>query len=266
VLGQLQALRGVEVLAVGCTTPSMSATTRSRRPARRAAAGRSPSPAAPAPDITIRTSGELLADDPQRVGQRGQHDDRGAVLVVVEDRDVEQLAQPALDLEAARRGDVLEVDAAEDRRDELTVRTISSTSWVSRQIGQASMSANRLNSAALPSITGSAAAGPMLPSPSTAEPSVTTATVLRLMVSRRTSSGCSAMARQTRATPGRVGHRQVVAGAQRHLGAHLDLAAEVQQEGPVVMEYDEVLGGLSMLMPLVSRSACCQRSPGASPR
>ena len=60
---------------------------------------------------------ELLADHPQRVGQRGEHDDRGAVLVVVEDGDVEHVAQPALDLEAARRGDVLEVDAAVDRGD-----------------------------------------------------------------------------------------------------------------------------------------------------
>ena len=84
----------------------------------------------------------------------------------------------------------------------LTVRMISSVSVVSRQIGKASMSANRLNSAALPSMTGSAASGPMLPRPSTAVPSVTTATVLRLMVSRRASAGFSAMARQTRATPG----------------------------------------------------------------
>ncbi len=84
----------------------------------------------------------------------------------------------------------------------VTVRTISSTSWVSRQIGHASMSANRLNSAALPSITGIAAVGPMLPRPSTAEPSETTATLLRLTVSRRASSGRSAMARHTRATPG----------------------------------------------------------------
>jgi hypothetical protein len=59
-----------------------------------------------------------------------------------------------------------------------------------------------LKSTALPSITGMAAAGPMLPSPSTADPSVTTATVLRLMVSLRASSGLEAMARQTRATPG----------------------------------------------------------------
>ena len=73
---------------------------------------------------------------------------------------------------------------------------------MSRQTGQASTSANRLNSAAFPSITGSAAAGPMLPRPSTADPSVTTATVLRLIVSRRASSGFFAIARQIRATPG----------------------------------------------------------------
>src|SRR5690349_6998358 len=42
----------------------------------------------------------------------------------------------------------------------------------------------------------------MLPRPSTAEPSLTTATVLRLMVSRRASAGFSAIAMQTRATPG----------------------------------------------------------------
>ena len=72
-----------------------------------------------------------------------------------------------------------------------TALTISSVSWVARQMGQASMSAKRLKSAALPSITGSAAPGPMLPSPSTAEPSVTTATELPLIVSFRTSSGFS---------------------------------------------------------------------------
>ena len=83
-----------------------------------------------------------------------------------------------------------------------TVRTISSVSWVSRQIGQASMSPNLLNSAALPSITGSAAPGPMLPRPSTADPSVTTATELPLIVSRETSSGFLARAMLTRPTPG----------------------------------------------------------------
>ena len=60
---------------------------------------------------------ELLAGDLERVEQRGEDDDGGAVLVVVEDRDAEVL-QARLDLEAARRGDVLEVDAAEHRRDQ----------------------------------------------------------------------------------------------------------------------------------------------------
>ena len=145
----------------------------------------------------------LLADDLQRVDQGGEHDDGGAVLVVVEDRDVERLAQPLLDLEAARRGDVLEVDAAEGRGDRSTARTISSVSWVSRQIGKASTPPNSLKSSALPSMTGIAPSGPMLPRPSTAVPSVTTATVLlldRQVV--REARGRRAMAMQTRATPG----------------------------------------------------------------
>ena len=95
------------------------------------------------------------------------------------------------------------------------------------------MSANRLNSAALPSITGSAAPGPMLPSPSTAEPSVTTATELPLIVSRRTSSGLFGQRQADPADARRVGHRQVVAGAQRDLRRDLDLAADVEQEGAV---------------------------------
>src|SRR5581483_8312171 len=48
-----------------------------------------------------------------RVDQAGGGDDRGAVLVVVEDGNVEQLAQALLDDEAFRRLDVLEIDAAE---------------------------------------------------------------------------------------------------------------------------------------------------------
>ncbi len=83
-----------------------------------------------------------------------------------------------------------------------TVSTIWSTSCVSRQIGQASMSAKPLNSAALPSMTGIAACGPMLPRPSTADPSLTTATLLRLTVRRRASSLSAAIAMQMRATPG----------------------------------------------------------------
>ena len=57
-----------------------------------------------------------------------------------------------------------------------TVSTISSTSVVSRTSGTASTPPKSLNSSALPSITGSAARGPMSPSPRTAVPSDTTAT------------------------------------------------------------------------------------------
>ena len=145
----------------------------------------------------------LLVDDLQRVLERGQHDHRGAVLVVVEDRDVEQLLEPLLDLEALRRGDVLEVDAAEHRRDAHDgLDDLVGGRATSRQIGKASTPANSLNSSALPSITGRAAAGPMSPRPSTAVPSVTMATVFFLIVSSWASSGSAAIALHTRATPG----------------------------------------------------------------
>ena len=84
----------------------------------------------------------------------------------------------------------------------VTAATISSTSCVSRQIGQASTPPNSLNSSALPSITGIAASGPMLPRPSTALPSETTATVFFLIVRFHAASRFSAIAEQTRATPG----------------------------------------------------------------
>ncbi len=83
-----------------------------------------------------------------------------------------------------------------------TVSTIASGSWVSRQIGNASTSANSLNSIALPSITGIAASGPMSPSPSTALPSETTATVLRLIVYSNAFWRSAKISWQTRATPG----------------------------------------------------------------
>ena len=60
---------------------------------------------------------DVLAGDFQRIEQAGGDDDGGAVLIVVEHGNVQQLAQPLLDLEAGRGGDVLQVDAAEARRD-----------------------------------------------------------------------------------------------------------------------------------------------------
>ena len=79
---------------------------------------------------------------------------------------------------------------------------IRSGSFVSRQIGNASTSANSLKSIALPSMTGIAASGPMSPRPSTAEPSETTATVFFLIVNSKAFWRSAAISWQTRATPG----------------------------------------------------------------
>ena len=69
-------------------------------------------PAAPAP---LQTSLVFLMSRPvrsQRVDQAGGRDDGGAVLVVMEHRNVHQFAQALLDDEALRRLDVFEIDAA----------------------------------------------------------------------------------------------------------------------------------------------------------
>ena len=112
------------------------------------------------------------------------------------------LLQLLLDLEAARRGDVLEVDAAERGRDQLD--------GPHDLVGVGRVQADRervdagelLEQAALALHHRHRRAGPMSPRPSTAVPSETTATVLRLIVYWKALSASSAIARQTRATPG----------------------------------------------------------------
>ena len=66
--------------------------------------------------------------------------------------------------------------APNDGRSRTIVSTISSGSLVASTIGMESRPPKVLNSALLPSITGSDADGPMSPSPSTALPSLITAT------------------------------------------------------------------------------------------
>ena len=83
-----------------------------------------------------------------------------------------------------------------------TVSTISSTSFVSRQIGNASTPPNSLKSMDFPSITGIAASGPISPRPRTAVPSDTTATMLPLHVYLYTSALLSRIFLQGSATPG----------------------------------------------------------------
>ena len=83
-----------------------------------------------------------------------------------------------------------------------TVSTILSGSLCRGRSGRRRRSANSLNSIALPSITGIEASGPMSPRPSTALPSVTTATVFFLIVNSKAFERSPAISVQTRATPG----------------------------------------------------------------
>jgi len=73
---------------------------------------------------------------------------------------------------------------------------------VSKTIGKAFTPANCLKRAHFPSITGSAASGPIFPSPRTADPSDITATVFPLRVYFFASSLSCAIARHGSATPG----------------------------------------------------------------
>ena len=66
------------------------------------------------PDVAELAIGQMAGVDQAR-----RADDRGAVLVVVEHRNFHPLAQCLLDHEAVGRGNVLEVDAAEGRLEQL---------------------------------------------------------------------------------------------------------------------------------------------------
>ena len=58
---------------------------------------------------------DLLAGEGERVLDRGPHDDRGAMLVVMEHRDFHARLELVFDLEAFGRLEILQVDAAEGR-------------------------------------------------------------------------------------------------------------------------------------------------------
>ena len=83
-----------------------------------------------------------------------------------------------------------------------TVSIILEGSLVSIQIGTASTSPKVLNSAALPSITGIAASGPISPRPSTRVPSLTIATILPRQVYSKDKSLFSLISLHGSATPG----------------------------------------------------------------
>src|SRR5918994_2118845 len=176
---------------------------------------------------------QVLADHPQGVGQGGQDDDGRAVLIVVEHRDVERLPQPALDLEAAGGGDVLQVDPTVaggqqlDRADDLVGvlggqadRPGVDPGELLEQQGLALHHRQRR----------------MGPDVAEAEHGRAVGDHGHGVALDGELAGVARVGRDRPADPGHpggVGHRQVVAGAQRHLGGDLELAAQVEQEGPV---------------------------------
>ena len=177
--------------------------------------------------------GQLAADAAQRVGQRSEYDDRRAVLVVVEDRDVEPLAQPCLDLEAARRGDVLEVDASEARRDRgddvddpvgvLGVEADRPRIDVGEPLEQGALALHHRQCGTGSDVAQSEYGGAVGDDRD----------AVALHGQPRDVLGVLGQREADPPDTGGVGHRQVVAGAQRHLGVDLDLAADVQQERAV---------------------------------
>ncbi len=70
-------------------------------------------PALPAPLMTTRQSSFSLSDYLQRVDDARKNDDGGAVLVVMEHRNIQRFFQPFFNFKAAGGADVFQIDAAE---------------------------------------------------------------------------------------------------------------------------------------------------------
>ena len=210
----------------------MSATTRSWAPAVSSSRAMA-EPAAPAPDRTIRTSGSDLPTTRSALVRAART--TMAVPCWSSWKTGMSSSSRRRASTSKQRGAAMSSRLMPPKTGAMswTVRTISSTSWVSSAIGQASMSANRLNSAALPSMTGSDAAGPMLPRPEHRRAVGHDGHGVALHGQPPDVVGLRGDGHAHAGDAGRVGHRQVVARAQRDLRAHLDLAAEVEQEGPV---------------------------------
>lgn len=145
---------------------------------------------------------EALADQFQRVQQAGQHDNGRAVLVVVEDGDVELLLEALLDFEAPRRGNVLQVDAAKGRGDGLDDADDLFGVLGIEADGKGVDAGKLFKEHRLPFHHRHRRVGTDVAQAKHRRSVRDDATVLRLIVSEKALEGSSAMAWQTRATPG----------------------------------------------------------------
>ena len=176
---------------------------------------------------------EALVDDDERIQQRSQDDDRGPMLVVVEDRDVQLLPQAGLNVEAARRRDVLEVDAAEDRRN----RGHDSHDFVRilrRKAHRPGVdSAELLEQDCLPLHHRQRCLRPDVTQPQNS--SAVAHDRHRVLLDRQIPSLLGIVGDRPRdaCDTRRIGHRKVVARLERNLRDDFQLASEMDQEGPV---------------------------------
>ena len=181
--------------------------------------------------------GERASGDLGRIRKRGEHDDRGAVLVVVEDRDVQRVLQPLLQLEAARRGDVFEVDAAEargephDRLEQLVdIRAVQADRHrvdIGKVLEQQRLALHDRHRAERADVTEAEDGGAVTHDRHGVGAPGVDVGELRVVGDR------GADPRDAR----RVGQRQVIAVSQRRGDAELDLSPAVQRECRVGVEY-----------------------------
>ena len=155
------------------------------------------------------------------------------MLVVVEDGDVQRLSQPALDLEAARRGDVLEVDAAEDGRE----RDDGAHDLVDVLRGEADRegvdAAELLEQHRFSLHDRQSRLGPDVAEPEHRGPIGDDGNRVLLDREGPHLRGIRGDCTRDSGDAGRVRHRQVVTSLEWCAWRDLELASEVKQEGPV---------------------------------
>ncbi len=155
------------------------------------------------------------------------------MLIVVEDRNVETLAELALDVEAGRRGDVLEVDPAEDRRhrhdgpDDLVGVPGREAERERGDAGELRederLALHHRHRGLRPDVAQSEHGGPVGDDGDGVLPDRELPDLLVILRDRAADAGDAR----------RVREGQIVAGADRDAALHLDLAAEMHEERAV---------------------------------
>src|SRR5882724_2075234 len=175
----------------------------------------------------------LLFDDLERVEERRDHDHGRAVLVVVKHRDVELLAQPGLDIEAARRRDVLQVDTAEGWGDQLDrLDDLVGVLGVEAD-GEGVYAGQFLEEHGLALHDGHGRFGTDVAQPEDCRAVGDHGYGVLLDREREGPLGILLDGLAHPRHPGRIGHGEVVPCSDRHLTPDFDLAAQVHQESTI---------------------------------